>query len=380
MLHKIKNLFFSTLILAPLFTISVSYAQLEMKDYLSKFKSKAVISITDIKVPTVFEIDLNNLSSSNQLEVYNVSESKFIPSKIISNFKNENSFTVNNFIELNDGDYSTSKRFEVSEGGKDTVTLNLKYIKPIRTTNLSLSLADNVAWPTSIAISYINKNSEKVTALNKIAYNDRLSFPEVEANNFYVELYYSQPLVINEINFVDNMNSKQEKVLRFLAKPDNNYELYSGVESYVYVVSGEIPNLSDNAGVKKYRDNVTFIDNNIFKLNDIDNDGVTDTKDNCVNQSNPDQKDLDANGRGDVCDDYDKDSIINIRDNCESDPNSNQEDADFDGIGDKCDTEESRFTEKNSWVPWAAVVLAISVIGGLGFFVFRELKNKKELD
>jgi hypothetical protein len=125
---------------------------------------------------------------------------------------------------------------------------------------------------------------------------------------------------------------------------------------------------------------LTFVDNNIFKLNDIDNDGVTDTKDNCVNQSNPDQKDLDANGRGDVCDDYDKDSIINIRDNCESDPNSNQEDADFDGIGDKCDTEESRFTEKNSWVPWAAVVLAISVIGGLGFFVFRELKNKKELD
>ncbi len=82
----------------------------------------------------------------------------------------------------------------------------------------------------------------------------------------------------------------------------------------------------------------------------------------CVQTANVDQKDIDGNGRGDVCDDYDRDGLITIKDNCPSDPNRNQIDTDGDGLGDVCDKEESRLTEKNPWLPWAGMGFAAVVL------------------
>ncbi len=50
------------------------------------------------------------------------------------------------------------------------------------------------------------------------------------------------------------------------------------------------------------------------------------------------------------------------KNNCESEPNRNQMDTDGDGIGDACDTEESRLTEKYTWLPWVGMGLAGIVI------------------
>lgn len=58
---------------------------------------------------------------------------------------------------------------------------------------------------------------------------------------------------------------------------------------------------------------------------DADNDGVTDTIDNCPTVPNPSQSDADFDGRGDACD------------NCPAVVNPTQADADGDGIGDACD-------------------------------------------
>jgi len=58
---------------------------------------------------------------------------------------------------------------------------------------------------------------------------------------------------------------------------------------------------------------------------DLDDDGVADAIDNCINTSNPDQSDIDGDGVGDVCD------------NCPTVPNPGQEDLDGDGLGDACD-------------------------------------------
>lgn len=63
---------------------------------------------------------------------------------------------------------------------------------------------------------------------------------------------------------------------------------------------------------------------------DADNDGISNTPDNCPLVSNPDQIDSDPEGsdkKGDACD------------NCPTVPNSNQEDTDNDGIGDACDND-----------------------------------------
>lgn len=80
-------------------------------------------------------------------------------------------------------------------------------------------------------------------------------------------------------------------------------------------------------------------------INDKDGDEILDSKDNCSRIYNPDQQDLDRDGKGDLCDlcitdptnDIDRDSICGGEDNCPKDFNPYQEDTDNDGIGNACD-------------------------------------------
>ena len=96
------------------------------------------------------------------------------------------------------------------------------------------------------------------------------------------------------------------------------------------------------------------------KVADQDADGIPDSRDNCIRTYNPDQKDSDGDGQGDVCDksplpkkvepkpkkkesppkpaDADKDGVPDFRDNCRSKYNPDQKDSDGDGIGDVCDS------------------------------------------
>ncbi|HQM86127.1 MAG TPA: thrombospondin type 3 repeat-containing protein, partial [bacterium] len=70
---------------------------------------------------------------------------------------------------------------------------------------------------------------------------------------------------------------------------------------------------------------------------DIDQDGVFDAYDNCVETHNPDQKDWNDDEIGDACQDSDNDGVLDIDDNCPSNPNSDRADYDEDGVGDVCD-------------------------------------------
>ncbi len=74
-------------------------------------------------------------------------------------------------------------------------------------------------------------------------------------------------------------------------------------------------------------------------VKDSDGDFIIDSKDNCPLDANENQKDTDANGIGDVCDntiDSDKDGIPDATDNCPKLANPDQRDANNDGIGDAC--------------------------------------------
>ena len=50
--------------------------------------------------------------------------------------------------------------------------------------------------------------------------------------------------------------------------------------------------------------------------NDNDDDGIVNSLDNCPDTSNPDQKDTDGDGIGDVCDDSDGDGVLDLDDQC----------------------------------------------------------------
>jgi len=79
---------------------------------------------------------------------------------------------------------------------------------------------------------------------------------------------------------------------------------------------------------------------NIPISEDLDDDGIADSEDNCPTVSNPDQVDTDSDGMGDACDDEaDGDGLLNSADNCPYVFNPGQEDLDDDGIGDVCDND-----------------------------------------
>jgi Zn-dependent metalloprotease len=88
---------------------------------------------------------------------------------------------------------------------------------------------------------------------------------------------------------------------------------------------------------------------------DADNDGYGDACDQCVNAANS-GRDTDNDGTDDVCDaDIDNDGVANAADNCPSVANADQRDLDQDGVGAVCDPDENfwrqpgRFQFNGAW-------------------------------
>ncbi|MBM3152488.1 MAG: hypothetical protein FJZ96_09865 [Chloroflexi bacterium] len=90
---------------------------------------------------------------------------------------------------------------------------------------------------------------------------------------------------------------------------------------------------------------------------DDDNDDLEDERDNCPRVANftpyTRQVDSDGNGIGDACQDTDHDTIIDVNDNCPRHFNTRQEDTDRDGVGDICDPdmEGDGLVDKNDNCP-----------------------------
>jgi hypothetical protein len=117
-----------------------------------------------------------------------------------------------------------------------------------------------------------------------------------------------------------------------------------------------------SASIKAIKVKPSWQSNPQYRPADDDKDGIVNADDNCPLVANKDQMDIDTNKKGDACEDFDFDGIMNDKDNCRDIANPRQQDEDSDGKGDHYDSEESRFIEQASYLPWVGIVVGFIVV------------------
>ncbi len=350
---------------------------------LTVFETSYTVDVGELIKPTVVSIELPDEQYYGMAIIEDEDVSTSQPYITIKN-KKETSFKVNSVSALTgssnnlfDEDFSTTTEFDL-DSDEGLAFIEFEANQEITSDHLSLYLDNNVALPYQIAI-YAEVNGEwKTVVANTKLYSSSISFPETKSKKWKLELKHSQPLVVREITLNDTeVNPVEYQIeVRWLARSDKTYSIYTDAATYVYIPTSERGELEGEELEVLSLDVGDSSSNPLFKEPDYDDDGVPDIKDNCVKLANSQQTDKDENNKGDDCEDDDGDNILNYTDNCPEHPNSNQRDEDDDGIGDECDDEESRITEKNTWLPWGVMGLsALIVVLLILHTIKREKKN-----
>ncbi len=367
---KIKNGLLSLILVGALVSAGSVLAGVE-----EAYRQTAEVSIPAINVPTVVELPVSSSvwERSNFL-VWDKTTKQFQPSLLLSETVKTNTWTssLSNVVDNNEASYA---ELPIVNDQTGSVQIVLQSNKSVQTNSLVILLDNYVALPKTVSVSVETASGLKTVLATKVVDSQTIYFPTTTGSKFIVNLTYGQPLRITELRLVDNTNTASSSKLRFLAQPNHQYVVYADADRRVQATVGEMANLSDNRDVLKLTA-AKWTSNPGYIEADSDGDKIVDARDNCVSITNPDQADVNSNGRGDACDDFDKDGIINSADNCPDAPNVQQLDIDHDKIGDACDTGESRLTEKYKWLPWLGLILAVVVIGGL--FVVTAMSMRKK--
>jgi len=360
----------------------LAFAATDSVNDLSVFRNMYSVKPVELTFPTPLKVTLQNTQNFGVAAVEEKS-GKAQPVAITKKIRNDYpDVTVletsavrgdkNYFVDQNQ---KTIAEFDLDKD-EGVAFINLQFSKPLTSSTLYLELDDHVALPYAVSIE-ANIDGEWVTALAKEEYpSDIISFPQRTSKLWKINFKHAQPLRLREITFADDKakDIKSGEEVVWLAKPGETYKVYADAASYVDIETGESGNLLQTPDDIKTTTLGPKETNPAYKDPDADSDGIPNYRDNCVNLSNEDQKDLDNDKIGDACEDHDKDGVIDSKDNCPKDPNSSQLDTDGDGIGDVCDTEESRVTEKMLWLPWAAMGVAAIVTVGV---VIQTLRKDK---
>lgn len=366
--NKIKII---TILLLILF--STVYSQ-TYDNLISKFQNYIDIKNLPLSQLKVVELKLNELKNSiqvillideteNKLEPYYLKQISILQETPITIEAYDNQISKEELQKIYDQNYETFVEFPLRDIN-NSITLKILAEQPIESSGLTFYLDKFTKMPDFIEIKVIENQQEKIVLAKTVINDNIINFPLTKSSQWLITFFFSQPLRITELILQqNNVIQTTDYFIRFLAKPNHNYKLYYNPEIYISNAWYINPNLNNEKNVYQLviaQENIYR--NHKFKPNDNDKDGVPDIKDNCVATYNPDQKDLNNNGRGDACDDDDYDGIINAIDNCPLNYNPEQKDNDEDGLGDACDNEESRFTEKYKSLPWIIIAIAFIVI------------------
>lgn len=268
---------------------------------------------------------------------------------------------------LVDGDAQTMAEFDLDQDQGQAFVV-LKTNRPVTANGLTLVLDAYVSLPYTIFVEARVNGTYKTIVAETILWERTQNFPQVTSSEWRIGLGHSQLLRLRELELNDVEYETQEVGVEmvWVARPSETYKIYADAKRYVLIETEETGSLyprKEETVVNVVSDEP--VENPLFQEPDVDNDGVADLRDNCVKFENEDQRDKDANGRGDACEDYDRDGMLTARDNCPDDANRLQQDVDGDGIGDACDLKESRLTERLPWLLWGAVGLAALLILGM---------------
>ncbi len=346
----------------------------------SAYREVFTVGPVESVVPTVVEVPLSGPRPERvEYMVVEQATGQYIPSLFVEAYKTSKApltaFApegIGTPAALLDEDYGTSVTFDVSDAEEEKVRIELRATAPIAVSGFTFSLGRNGSLPTSAEVRTVDADGqERIILANSGVRTNRIAFLPVTAPRFFIEFTYSQPLQISELTLIqDEPERSVVRALRFLAQPQGSYTVYQNPDRYEIVEYSERGNLVQDEDVLRLPAPQVFPHQG-YTPADVDDDGVPDRIDNCVQVFNADQIDINDNGRGDACDDWDRDAVPNAEDNCEQMPNRNQSDEDGDGIGDVCDDEESRLTEQYFWIPWAGMGIAGIVLLGLFVLVAR---------
>lgn len=338
-----------------------------------------------VKVPTVIEVPVAGGDwERSQFAVYDITGNVFVPNLVRQTtiYKTLPITAVAianlpvNAGALIDNDLSSSVQFDLPATGIGMAVVTLTSTAPITSDAISTFLDEFVALPTSIEISAVVGGSEKIVVARRAMSGVLTQFPKTTASTWRISFTYGQPLRIAELRLgQEKYSGESTRSIRFLGQVNHLYRIYSNADRAASIATGEMPNLSANQDVLRLDGTTPRRPNPFYRMADSDSDGIPDLRDNCVQLANPDQVDIDGNGRGDACDDFDKDGFMNSVDNCPAITNANQTDVDSDKIGDACDDEESRVTEKYKWLPWAGIGFAGVVLVVLFALTARSMKK-----
>ena len=277
-------------------------------------------------------------------------------------------------LALADTNQDTTFDFPLTTVGTQKGVIKITYAKPLVTDRIVFQVTGDSYMPNAFTLMIDGKR-----ILNTIE-GSAAKFPQMSAQNVEIAFEYSQPIRFREVGVGVTTEEDVNNMIRFVYQPNTEYILYTGVgigreDTPTPPINLFAKNKEASPALTDEEKNTLYVVKAPEKNKDTDNDGVIDLTDNCPLQANADQKDSNGNGVGDVCDDYDYDGVETYRDNCPTISNFDQLDTDRDGAGDTCDQEESRFTERNKWVPWAAFIVVFLGILGMGYEVTRKIKE-----
>ena len=280
--------------------------------------------------------------------------------------------TCVNAPALADSDERTTFDFPLTTSGIQRGSIKIVYAKPLETDSVTFRTTGDSYMPRVFTLTIDGKRILNTTQ------GSSARFPKMMAQTVVIEFEYDQPIRFSEVGVGSVIDEGIVSMLRFVYQPSMRYMVYSSSSVRDIAPSPAInlfgKNKEATLTLEEIHKNPLYKEN-VYIEKDTDGDTILDIHDNCPLQVNPDQKDSNGNGIGDVCDDYDYDGVPTYMDNCPQIENPYQEDKDRDGIGDVCDAEESRVTEKYPWISW---VVFITVFAGILAMGYEVVTMKKE--